>query len=106
MKRLIGAMFMSALVLAAAPSAWADKGDRHDKHWKQWEKMEKHDRKAWEKQRRHEARHGYYEPVFVQPAPPVYYQPAPVVVYQPQPVYRPYYYSEPSVNLNVRIPLN
>jgi len=101
MKRVLTALFVTALL--SAPAAWAHDdhghGRGHDKHgWKEW----KHERHEWDKRQRWEARHGYYyqQPQVVQQ---YYYQPP--VVYQ-QPVYQPYYAGPPELSFNFRVPLN
>lgn len=87
MKRLMSAVFASVL-LATAP-AFAGGGHGHDKHHDKWEqKQSKKDRKAWEKQQKHWAKHdrGFREREVVNN----YYYPAPQVVERRVYIERPY----------------
>jgi hypothetical protein len=94
MKRLMSAVFASLLFATAPAFAGGGHGDGDDhgddKHYEKWEqKHAKKDRKAWEKQQKHWAKHdrGFREREVVNNN---YYYPAPQVVERHVYIERPY----------------
>jgi hypothetical protein len=84
MKRLITALFASALVASSPAWAGGGHGHGHGKHGdKHAEKHWKKEHKAWEKAHKHWAKHGRHHEHHVVTQ---HYYPAPAVVHYVEPV--------------------